>query len=1178
MGDALKFAEIYIALAGVSFVMGYFQFSFLMSTSERQVKKIREQYFRSILRQDIGWFDEVQSGELTTRIASDTITVQEALGEKVGQIFQYLATFLTGFIIAFTINENAWKMALVMLSAMPILVVCAAFIGKFILGAASKGQEAYAQAGTVAEESFASIRTVSAFSLETKMTNKYIERLEDAIKLGIQKGVFSGVGIGITMLVIFCSYALAFWYGARLVLNDGMPGGDVLSIFFSVMSGSMSLGQAAPSMNSVVEGRAAAYRIFEVIDRTPPIDSFSGAGTVPNDIKGDIVFDNVSFSYPKRKEVPILSGFSMKVRPGTTMALVGSSGCGKSTTISLLERFYNQDAGRVLLDGQDIRDLNIRWLRDQIGIVSQEPILFNTTIKENISYGRNGHVSMDDIIEAAKEANAHDFIMKLPLAYETWTGEQGVQLSGGQKQRIAIARALVKKPKVLLLDEATSALDSQSEAVVQQALDKARAGRTTICIAHRLSTIRDADCISVIGRSEQGGYVLESGTHNELINKPGGVYAQMVQAQEIYSKKKVDGGAGGEPEMSIDDILTSDEVKRNKVLSQRVIGASQRVIGEEQPKAPTIPAPSEAPREVSFFRVAALNRPEWWVLFVGLFFSAVLGIASPCFSIIFSSMSNVFTEINHPEEFKKDARLWSLMFVVLGVVMGISNGFATFLYTYAGEKLTARLRELSFKAVIKKDISWFDREDRSTGALTTRLATDASLVQGMIGQRLGLLLQNIIGVIAGLSIAFYSSYKMTLVILCCVPFIVVSGFLQMSKMKGFSEEFRKGFETAGKVASESISNIRTVASLNLEERFLRDFRFRIQEPYVSGIKRAQLTGLGYGSSQLFMFMSNAIGFYYGAYLVFNKEIDFEQMMRTFTAIIFTAMSVGQGSSMAPDYAKAKAAAAGIFDLLDGVPFIDCMSNLGGHKPQAIGEIELKNVYFKYPARPDVPILQGLSMKVNPGNTLALVGASGCGKSTIVGLLERFYEPESGEILIDGVPIKNINVKHLRSKMGFVSQEPRLFAQSILENIMNGQESATMEDVIAAAKSANIHEFIINLPSQYDTQVGEKGAQLSGGQKQRIAIARAIIRNPKLLLLDEATSALDTESEKVVQTALDNASVGRTTIAIAHRLSTIQNANEIVVVKNGKVHEKGTHHELMDKESAYFDLVTQQQTL
>jgi len=403
----------------------------------------------------------------------------------------------------------------------------------------------------------------------------------------------------------------------------------------------------------------------------------------------------------------------------------------------------------------------------------------------------------------------------------------------------------------------------------------------------------------------------------------------------------------------------------------------------------------------------------------------------------------------------------------------------------------------------------------------------------------------------------------------------IGGAAEFRLLMGTSEQVRTAYEKSGQLASEAVGNIRTVVALSLPHRFIADYNDNLQAPLKVARKQSVGGGIAYGFSQAVIFFIFSISFAYGGQLVEWGLNDFVQIMTAMSAILFAGMNIGQSSQLAPDANKARTAAAAIFTLLDRVPPIDSSSPDGRKLTDVDGRVEFKDVKFAYPNRPDVQVLRGLNFSLEPGKTLALVGASGCGKSTVIQLLERFYNPSAGQILLDGVDVRELNLHWLREQIGLVGQEPVLFATSILENIRYGKPDATMAEVEAAAKAANAASFINELPDGYNTQVGERGTQLSGGQKQRIAIARALVRNPKVLLLDEATSALDSESEKIVQAALDHAREGRTTIVIAHRLSTITTSDCIAVIDAGVVVESGTHAELMDLKGRYYELVRAQ---
>ncbi|OXB76842.1 UNVERIFIED_CONTAM: hypothetical protein H355_002535 [Colinus virginianus] len=1033
-------------------------------------------------------------------------------------------------------------------------------LGYFQAVAKLTGRElkAYAKAGGVADEVLSSIRTVAAFGGEKKEVERYDKNLVFAQHWGIRKGIIMGLFSGYMWFIIFLCYALAFWYGSKLVLEeDEYSPGTLLQVFFGVLVGALNLGQASPCLEAFATGRGAAANIFETIDRKPTIDCMSEEGYKLDKVRGEIEFHNVTFHYPSRPDVKILDNLSMVIKTGETTAFVGASGAGKSTTIQLIQRFYDPTDGMITLDGHDIRSLNIQWLRSQIGVVEQEPVLFATTIAENIRYGRDD-ATMEDIIRAAKQANAYKFIMDLPQQFDTHVGEGGSQMSGGQKQRIAIARALVRNPKILLLDMATSALDNESEAVVQEALQKAHLGRTAISIAHRLSAVKAADVI--IGFEH--GRAVERGTHEELLKRKG-VYFMLVTLQSKGDTALT--GAATERDQAESVYLKSYEEGDGQ--------ANKEAVEEEDVKP------------VPFARILKYNASEWPYMVIGSLGAAVNGALSPLYALLFSQILGTFSILDQEEQ-KFQINGVCLLFVFVGIISFFTQFLQGYNFAKSGELLTRRLRKIGFQAMLGQDIGWFDDRRNSPGALTTRLATDASQVQGATGSQIGMMVNSFTNIGVAIIIAFYFSWKLSLVIMCFLPFLALSGAVQAKMLTGFAAQDKKALEATGQISSEALSNIRTVAGIGKEKKFIDAFEKNLDMPYRAAIKKANVYGICFGFAQSIVFIANSVSYRYGGFLVQTEGLHYSFVFRVISAIVTSGTALGRASSYTPNYAKAKTSAARLFQLIDRLPKISVYSEKGEKWDDFRGSIEFLNCKFTYPSRPDIQVLKGLSVAVKPGQTLAFVGSSGCGKSTSVQLLERFYDPEKGSVLIDGHDTKKVNVQFLRSKIGIVSQEPVLFDCSIADNIKYGSNTkdATMEKVIEAAKKAQLHDFVMSLPElhkelllhifqKYDTNVGAQGSQLSRGQKQRIAIARAIIRDPKILLLDEATSALDTESEKTVQAALDKAREGRTCIVIAHRLSTIQNADIIAVMSQGIIIERGTHDELMAMEGAYYKLVT-----
>uniref|UniRef100_A0A8B9M3K5 ATP-binding cassette, sub-family B (MDR/TAP), member 11a n=1 Tax=Astyanax mexicanus TaxID=7994 RepID=A0A8B9M3K5_ASTMX len=983
----------------------------------------------------------------------------------------------------------------------------------------------------------------------------FIERISTFI-FGFMVGFVGGWKL--TLVIIAVSPLIGLAAGLMAMVSTNSPFNRTQhsqleksseDVFFGVLIGAMNLGQASPCLEAFASGRAAAKSIFDTIDRIPKIDCFSEEGHKLEKVKGDIEFHSIEFNYPSRPDVKILDNLNLEVKAGETTAFVGPSGSGKSTAVQLIQRFYDPSQGMVTLDGHDIRSLNIQWLRSLIGIVEQEPVLFATSISENIRYGRPG-VTMEEIIQASKEANAYNFIMDLPQKFDTLVGEGGGQMSGGQKQRIAIARALVRNPKILLLDMATSALDNESEAVVQEALDKARVGRTTITIAHRLSTIRNADVI--VGFEH--GCAVERGSHSELLERKG-VYFTLVTLQNQ-----------GNAPVTINFLF--NQLIMFFHLHCITFSFNFFIFGIQIYDDPVTESAPVA-------RILKYNQPEWPYMVLGSLGAAVNGSVNPIYALLFSQILGVRNFLKDLEEQRDQINGVCILFVIVGCMSFFSQFLQGYAFAKSGERLTRRLRKVGFQAMLQQEVGWFDDPTNSPGALTTRLATDASMVQGATGSQIGMIVNSLTNIGASFIIAYTFSWKLSLVVTGFLPLIGLSGVFQAKMLTGFANEDKKALEAAGQVSSEAMANIRTVAGLAKEKQFVDLYEQQLEAPYRAAKKKANIYAICFAFAQCVIFMAYAASFRYGGYLVNYEGLHYVVVFRVIAAIVTSGTALGKASSFTPDYAKAKIAAAQFFKLLDRVPRININQKDGKRWDHFKGRVEFKNCTFTYPSRPSIQVLRGLEVAVSPGQTLAFVGSSGCGKSTSVQLLERFYDPDQGQVLIDGHPSHDVNVPFLRSQIGIVSQEPVLFDCTIAENIQYGDNSRliSMDEIVEASKKAYLHEFVMSLPDKYETQVGAQGSQLSRGQKQRIAIARAIIRNPKILLLDEATSALDTESEKTVQAALDEARRGRTCIVIAHRLSTIQTADIIAVMSQGVVIEKGTHEELMAKKAAYYKLVT-----
>ncbi|KAM1070463.1 hypothetical protein ACFX13_002300 [Malus domestica] len=1161
MVKALKKVIPYVwYMAFATFPAGIVEIGCWMYSSERQVARLRLAYLRAVLSQEIGAFDtDLTSGKIISGISNHMSIIQDAIGEKMGHFLSCLATFFSGILIA---AICCWEVALLTLVVVPLILVIGGTYTKKMNSISATRVLYQSDATAMVEQTISQIKTVYAFVGESSAIKSFSDCMAKQYLLSKGEALIKGVGTGMLQSVSFGSWAFIIWVGAVVVTAKRASGGDVLAAVMCILFGAISLTYAAPDMQIFNQATAAGTAVFQVVNRKPVI-SYNSEGKILEEIHGNIDIHEVHFSYPSRPDRAILQGFSLSIPAGKTVAFVGSSGCGKSTIISLVARFYDPLKGEILIDNHNIKDLDLKFLRKNVGAVSQEPALFAGSISGNMKVGKMD-AEDEEIQKAAVMANAHTFISQLPDQYSTEVGQRGVQLSGGQKQRIAIARAILKNPPILLLDEATSALDSESEKVVQDALDKAMQGRTVILIAHRLSTIINADMIAVV----ENGRVSETGTHHSLLDSSK-FYNNLFSMQNINPVRYSRETSTSEEPTNTQQQISLEEMEQDKETWEPDSNLKESPKHEEQEKS----------KRAIFFRIwYGLQKEDLGRIALGSFAAAFSGISKPVFGYFIITIGVKYVK----PDAKRHVEIYSIIFSLIGFLSLFSHTVQHYLFGIIGEKAMTNLRLALYSGVLRNEIGWYEKPENGIGSLTSRIINDTSMVKTIIADRMSVIVQCISSILIATGVSMYVNWRMGLVAWAVMPCHFIGGLVQAKSAKGFSGDAAAAHAELVTLASESATNIRTVASFCHEDHILRKARISLENPKKRCRRESIKYGIIQGISLCLWNIAHAVALWYTTVLVDKNQASFENGIRAYQIFSLTVPSITELWTLIPTVISAIGVLTPAFQTLDRKTEIEPDTPESSNPDRIKGDIEFQNVKFNYPLRPEVTVLNDFSLQIEAGRKVAFVGPSGAGKSSVLALLLRFYDPMEGRILIDGKEIREYNLRWLRRQIGLVQQEPLLFSSSIKANICYGTEEASEAEIVEVSREANINEFICNLPDGYETVVGEKGCQLSGGQKQRMAIARTLLKRPAILLLDEATSALDAESEQSVVSALEAInlrSLSKTTqITIAHRLSTIIHSDTIVVMDKGKIVETGSHSALIVASEGVYSRLYQLQNL
>ncbi len=1126
------------AVAGFIALRAVFQYLRDMvsqETAARVKEGLHDKLYRHALDLGPGHFNRERTGDVLVSLGEGVERLQVFYGQFLPQmVVAAVAPVLIFFLMAsfdLVIGLIFVAFALVTLLETPLFMV-------FTEESSRRRRASYGAFGADFLDSIQGIATLKIFGRSRAQGEHLATRARDLYRATMGVLAVNMVSVGVATFGILGGTACALGWGALKVSAGEL---EVRSLIVILIMGAEIFRPIRELMvlyHQGINAMAAAEGIFDLLETPVTVREPAAAAAAGTSFEPAVRFEDVGFAYQEGSR-PALREVSLELRAGEKLGVVGPSGAGKSTLVSLMLRFADPQEGRVLLGGQDIRTIPLAVLRRHIAVVAQDMYLFYGTIADNLRMAKP-EATPREIEAAARAANVHEFIAGLSEGYDTVVGERGVRLSGGERQRIAIARAILKDAPILVLDEALSSVDAQSEAVINEALRKLMEGRTTLIIAHRLSSVIHADRILVLER----GRVVETGGHRELLES-GGTYARLMAAQA--------------------------QAGDSEVMAEREAPATAAAAEPEEAAAASVAPTVDALAPLSAFtvlrRLAGLVRPFRRKLAVSfsagvLFQASVVGVGAAGALLV--------GQLIRGEDI-------AFQLILLGSMVGLASVLA-----WADCWLP---HDLAYQLLAEMRIDFYNTLDPLAPAyLTRRRSGDLVSIAGADVETVELFFAHTITP-AFIAVVIPAGILMALgavgwpLMLALAPFLVLlaaSPFLAQKRSDRLGGAVRRELGHMNAHLVDSIQGMREVVSFGHEKH-------QVAAVLANSLRLARAQ-LAFHKDQALQASFNEAVTGLGALAVLTTgvwlvgQLEMERALLPL-AIVLALLAFGPVTDVArtvKELMETLESGRRVFQVKDepvpvgdGAGVLELAAN--GHTPPAI---RFDHVSFGYETGNGLA-LRDLCLDVEPGQTVALVGPSGAGKTTCAHMLLRFWDPAAGAVTLADRDLRDFTLDHLREQVSLVSQDTYLFNTTLRDNIRLGRPDATQEEVEEAAGLAHIHRFISRLPAGYDTAVGERGVQLSGGQRQRIAIARALLKDAPVLILDEATSHLDAINEELIHQAVDRLVQGRTTLVIAHRLSTIRDADRIVVLDSGAIAEQGTHDDLLRSNGLYANLVMTQ---